>query len=357
MFLNIGKRLWLAALALWPVVGWGQPRIIQHPQNATVCVGEVATFTSETNSGFAGWYINGTVLEDFSPGGVDIEVMHSQDSTTIQTVTVTYNQIFNGLSVQLSLAVVGASPIDSPTVYLFYKSSQQFPVSGLNVVAINTTAYINWNAHSSNLTTEYLLGVYDRNNNPITNQTTNITYASFELPPRVDGTCQLLKLRVTANQCPKSNNSGFIQNEATTFTYREPDIDLVPAVAAIARFISNQGALASWTLDSGSAFQIVLTDLESGGQSIFNSTSPISYAPPLCDQPVDLNIAISPILCPDDPDFTHSDSISFTIPCPTTATEATEPETDVSGEHSGTQALYPSVLIIAAIIPMLKWQH
>ena len=61
MFMKVGKKWfgWLAALA--PVVGWGQPRIITNPENATVCVGEVAEFISEVNGQLYSWQFNDTI--------------------------------------------------------------------------------------------------------------------------------------------------------------------------------------------------------------------------------------------------------------------------------------------------------
>ena len=64
MFLNIGKRLWLAGLALVPVVGVGQG-VLVDPESVTVCLGEEALFTSSVVAGLSGWYINGIAISTF----------------------------------------------------------------------------------------------------------------------------------------------------------------------------------------------------------------------------------------------------------------------------------------------------
>ena len=41
---------WLVALALWPLMSWGQ-EILVHPRNVTVCVGESAVFMTRAIGG------------------------------------------------------------------------------------------------------------------------------------------------------------------------------------------------------------------------------------------------------------------------------------------------------------------
>ena len=352
MFLNIGKQfVWLAGLALCPMLGWGQEFLV-HPQSMTVCVGEKATFTSLTLGGVGvGWFINGVEVASFSLSeNVTVEIDSSLVDDGKRLSTLVFAPLtpvsYSGTNVSLTLFLLGGSPKHSELAYLFYKPNQQFKVTGLISEVNEGTAQFYWNKLESkfNLTTQYLFGVYDHDGNLLANQTTDSTQITYDLLPRADDACQYLEFRVTAEQCPDPE-SQFIQTEGATFVYREPDIDLSPAIAAIVRFLSNQAVRASWALDSDDAFQIVLTDLESGEQSIYNSTSPLSYRPPLCGKPVNLKVSMSPVECPDQLGFTQSEIIRFTIPCPTTATE---PETEVSGEYSGTQALYPSLPVLAA---------
>ena len=340
MFLSISKKQfgWLAGLALYPVVGVGQqPRFIIHPQSMTVCTGESAMFTVSAEADFVGqidWFINGVETyflpdEEQAQIGLSYSLMGKESNLTIG-----YNQTFNGITIKGGLP----GGVFSHNAYLSYKTNQQSLVAGLNPAISGTTALFKWDAHNSNFTTQYLFGVYDSDNNLITNQTTDTTYVSYDLPSKVNSTCQYLAFRVTVDQCPDSD-SGFIQTEGTTFIYTKPDVSHV-----IAQF-ANETVLVSWSSDSSSAFQIVVTDLESGEQTIYNGTSPFSYIPALCGQPTNLNISVSPAECADNPAFTHSDSISLTVNCPTTVTD----------QPSGTQASYPSVLLaVAAIIPMLK---
>ena len=356
MFTRVRGRLsgWLAGLALWSVLGFGQVEVIEHPQNMTVCVGEVATFSSETDGGLTGWFFNNTPLQNLPyDTGNQINVVETDtpDGTRIEELIVFFNATFNGLKVQSTVGEFGGSFVNSTTAYLFYKPNQQFPATGLIGAVKNGTAQIYWNAHNSNFTTQYLFGVYDHNNHLIVNQTVNATQISYDLP---DSACHRLTFKVTANQCPDPEN-GFIQTEGATIDYREPNIDISPVTA---EFNNNQTVLVSWAADGDGAFQIVVTDLGSGNQTAYNSTQPFSYMAAGCGQPVSLNVSVSPAECANDPAFTHSTTVSFTIPCPTTATEATEPtETEIPDQPSGTQAIYPSLLLaVAAIIPLLKWQ-
>ena len=325
MFMKVGKRFgWLAWLALAPVVGWGQV-IIEHPQNQTVCTGENAEFTSELDGGLSDWLLNG-IIRQISPFEAQVGVgeVSTPSGSTIERLIVFYNKALNGLKVQSFVQNSGnsAHEVNSTTAYLFYKPNQQFPATDLIGAVNNGTAQIYWNELKSefNLTTQYLIGVYDNNDNLVANQTTDATHASFELPPRANNTCQFLEFRVTAEQCPDPE-SPFVQKDKTTFFYREPDIDISPVTA---EFDDNQTVLVSWTPDGGNAFQIVVTDLGSGNQTAYNSTQPFSYMAAGCDQPISLNVSVSPAECANDPAFTHSATVSFTIPCPTIATSVAE---------------------------------
>ena len=353
MFMKVGKRFgWLAGLALCPVVGLGQV-IIEHPQNQTVCVGESAVFTSETDGGFPDWYFN-DIARPMLPPEISSYIhradgVNTKNGTTIESLIVNYNETFNGVGVWSTVLAFDNSglSVNSTAAYLFYETTQQFQVTGLIGAVNNDTAQIYWNAHNSNLTTQYFFGVYDHNNHLIANQTTDATHISYNLPPRANDTCQYLEFKVTANQCPDPEN-GFIQTEGATIDYREPNIDISTVTA---EFNNNQTVLVSWTPAAGSGAYWVSFD----GQGFDAGNPPFSYSPARCGE-YDLTFFVSPAECPDQPGFTYSDTISFTIPCPTTATEATE--TEIPDQPSGTQASYPSLLLaVAAIIPLLRWQH
>ena len=354
VFLNVGSKIF-GWLALYSVVGFGQIRIVEDPQDVTVCVGEDAKFMTETNGGggITTWFINGDLYDDLSLEKRNLlplsGIMITIEGTTLQTLTVRYNATFNGLGVQSGVVLTNGSSVRSNIAYLFYETNHQPRVTGLNATENDTTAEVYWNEPDSGLTTRYLFGVYDGNNNLVANYTSNTIHISYDLPPRVNDTCQYLEFRVTADQCP-GPDSEFIQTEATTFIYRKPDIEPVTAQ------FDNKTVQVYWPSDGNSTFWIVVTDLDSGTQSLIthNGTPPFSYTPAFCGQ-FNLNFEVSPAQCAEESAFTHSDSISFTIDCPTTVTET---ETVVTDHSSGTQASYPSLLLtIAAIIPLLKWQH
>ena len=339
MFKSVRGRLsgWLAVLAFWPVLGLGQEFLV-HPEDATVCIGEEAVFTvraiAEDDVSPIHWYINNIrydLLSSKERGLIEISSSFFIGTARRDIATLSYNEIFNELTVQCRLS--GSQIVHSNLAFLFYESNQQFPVTGLISTIDGTDAQLEWDEHNSNLTTQYLVGIYDYNNHLIANQTTNTTHINYDLSPRVNNACQHLEFRVTADQCPDPKN-GFVQNKAATFVHREPDIDLSPVTAELD---DNQAVLVSWTPDGDDTFWIVVTDLESGEQFQTAHGTPPYVHEKTCGK---LHIAVSPAQCADNPAFTHSTNIS--IDCPT----------------SGTQAIFPSMLlVIAAIIPLLKWLY
>ena len=345
-----GKKLigWLAALA--PVVGWGQPIIIEHPQDRTVCIGEVATFTSVTDGGSWSWVINGTVIQNLpAEKHVELDISFSvTNGATTQVLKFTkYDEFFDGAEVKSAVGIFGGSSVFSNPAYLSYKINQQSLVTGLSPTVTSTTAQFNWDKQGNH--THYIFGVYDGNNNQIANQTINTNHASFDLP---DNACRL-EFRVTAVDVQYPECPDIEQTRYSAYLYK---LDISPVTT---EFDNNQTVLVSWAADGDGAFWIDVTDLESGEQFTYNGTSPFSYTPTLCGQLTNLNVSVSPAQCANDPAFTHSATVNFTIPCPTTATEATEATvTETPDQPSGTQANYPSLLLaVAAIIPLLKWQH
>ena len=81
---------WLLLLA--PVLGWepGEPVIIRHPQNVTVCAGDVAVFSSETNYGYSGWEFNNVILQTLPPEQeilVDVDTATTLVGSTVETIT------------------------------------------------------------------------------------------------------------------------------------------------------------------------------------------------------------------------------------------------------------------------------
>ena len=350
MFMKFCKK-WLGCLAaLCPVVTWGQEFLV-HPQNVTVCVEESAMFESKVATSQIEWKFNNVSYADL-PSDITDDLMtenlvNTKENILVSKLIVKYDNNYNNSFVQL-IASRLLVPTDSRSdiAHLLYKTNQQFSVTGLTLTITGTTAQFDWNKRDSNLTTEYFIGVYD-SNHLIANQTTNTTYASFDLPPRASGTCQYLEFRFTANQCPDADSNGFVQNlyEATTFTYTNPDISPVTT-----QFDNNQTVLVSWSPDEVNAFRIIITDLDSGNdiQVTTEDDPPFNYTLKTCGQ-YNLKASVSPKQCADEPGFTHSDTISFTIPCPAT-------ETEPADQTSGALTNYPSLLLtVAAVIPLLKY--
>ena len=353
MFLNSSNKRfgWLVALALCPVVGWGQ-EIIEHPQGVTVCAGKVAVFRTETNGDVTSWIIDGMPLGDLPPETlhqIKISFMNTEYFSTIQTLAIDYNEAFNGLEVRSIVGSFSGSNVTSTAAYLFYETNQQFAVTGLPPTITNNTAQFHWIEPDSNQTTRFFFGVYDSNNNQLTNETTDATQISYGLPLRIDDACQQLEFRLTAvevqyPECPDVLE----QTHYSTYLYTNPNVSPVTA-----EFDNNQTVLVNWTPDGNAVYRIIFTDSHRGiVVLVYRNDPPFSHTLALCGQ-YNLKVAVSPVRCGAEPAFTHSDNISFTIPCPTTPTTATETETEITYEHSGASTIYPSLLAVVSIVPLL----
>ena len=330
---------WLAALALCPALGFGQV-ILVDPENATVCVGEVATFTSKTNGALTGWRVNSINIEGL-PIELDTDVGLINGTNTLVLKFTEYNELFDGAEVESVVGAFNGPSIASNPAYLFYEINQQSPAPGLDAIANDTAIQVSWDASEAEVRTQYLVSISNVTETPAVVSSPHYTY----LPESQD--CQWYEFLVTTHECFNATNQDTSQTTAASVRVAYPNISPVTA-----EFDNNQTVLVSWTPDGGSAFQIVVTDLGSGNQTVFNGTSPFSYIPAVCDQPISLNVSVSPAQCAGDPAFTHSATVSFTIPCPTTAT--TEPETETPDQPSGAQATLPSWLAVAAMVPLLR---
>ena len=174
MFLNIGNKRFvsLAALVLAPLVGFGQEiaRIIEHPQNATVCVEEAATFTSETYRGIMGWRLNGTSHSQLPPEvetELIMEGMNTQNGTRWEMLSINYDEIFNGTRVQSVVVGDGSGNLaNSSIAYLFYETNQQSPATGLTDTVNDTAIQIDWDASEAEVRTHYLISITDITETP-----------------------------------------------------------------------------------------------------------------------------------------------------------------------------------------------
>ena len=347
MFTNIGNKLfgWLAVLVLYPVVGWGQV-IIEPPRSTTVCAGESAFFSTETNGGYAGWLFNNVILQRLPPETerqMHVSVTTTHNGTSIDKLIVPYNETFNGSKIQSAVGLFGSpdSSMTSTAAYLSYETNQQYAVSGLTATINDTVAKFRWNMPNSNAMTRYLFGVYDRGNNPVySTGFLIINHTEYTYHFNQDNACHDLEFRVTGVEIQYPHCNDFKQTRYSAYYYMKPVMSSV-----IAEF-DNKTVLVSWVSDSDSAYQVSIDDLDRGGltQVAYVVDPPFDYTPQGCGQ-FNLNIAVSPAQCAEEPAFTHSASISFSIDCPTT------------GQNFGTQVSFLSLLLaVVAIIPLLKSQ-
>ena len=349
--LNGKKQLtgWLAGLALCPVVGWGQEelRFIRHPEDVMVCPDEVAEFSVIATGGHLTWGINGIGILSYP----EFNDFITRDQPVKGGVLSTFSiprlaEQITGFNNSLIYAQTVRYPfwILSNNATLVYKTNQQFQVTGLNITVTNTTAQFNWDGQGNH--THYIFGVYDDNNHQITNQTINITHASFDIP---DNACRL-EFRVTGVNVQYPECPDIEQTRYSAYLYTK--LDISPVTTEFND--NNQTVLVSWTPDGNGTVWVSVTDLDRGDAvQVKDDNSPFTYTLAVCGQ-FNLNVSVSPSECLDEPAFTYSGTIHFTIPCPTTTTEATETET--SGEHSGILALAPSSLpVIAAAATLIRY--
>ena len=342
MFLNIGKRLWLAVLTL-PLQGFGQ-EIIRDPQNATVCAGEEAFFESETDDGNAGWIINGINAEESLPDRGFIELLSriTSDFTTILTLKFKPTTPFSRNGIKIESVVINLDNLyeTSESAYLFYETNQKNPATGLTDTVNDTAIQIDWNA--SKVRTHYLVSITN-----ITETPDVVSFPQYVYFPESQD-CQWYEFMVTTHECFNTTNLDTNQTVAASIRVAYPNI------SPVSLEVSGDKVLVDWLSGDNSALAVVAS-LRNGSKTLMTHTGtlPFTYTATGCGQ-YNMNVAVSPAQCEGEPDFTQSASIGFTILCPTTPTE---PETEVTGESSGTLAMYPSLLAVAAIVSVSKWLY
>ena len=358
MFLNVGNKRfgWLAALVFWPVAGLGQePMIIRHPQDVIACSDEIAEFSVIVKGGHLDWSINGSAIINYPENSdfmINNQAVEGGFLSTLsipklsEQITGFNNSIIHAENVQNLVLIL------SENATLIYKTNPQSPVTGLPPTINDMAARFDWDEPDTNQTTRFFFGVYDANNNQITNQTTNANHISYDFSP----TCQQLEFRITAIEVQYPECPDIEQTRYTAYFHTKPNIAPVTA-----ELDNNRTVQINWTPNGSGAYLVSVTDMDrSEGIKATQDNPPFGYRLTGCGQ-YTLNVSVSPVECAGDPAWViYYANIGFTIPCPTTPTTvtSTEPEAEITDEHSGTQTISPSLLLaVAAVIPLLKWQH
>ena len=79
------------------------PEILQSPENQTVFLDQSAVFTCETDGGFSGWRINGTLLQTLPPEierDIKVSVSTTAEGSRVETLTIPARAEFNGTKIQ-----------------------------------------------------------------------------------------------------------------------------------------------------------------------------------------------------------------------------------------------------------------
>ena len=88
------------------------PEILRSPENQIVFLDQSAEFTYETDGGFSGWKINGTLLQDLPPeirSDLDVSVSSTTEGSTVETLTIPARAEYNGTNIQCLVLGFGGS--------------------------------------------------------------------------------------------------------------------------------------------------------------------------------------------------------------------------------------------------------
>ena len=214
-------RLWV--LTLCPVVGVGQ-EILVDPEDVTVCVGEVAEFTSVVRGPISSWRIDNTLLGDI---GNDVDQFIEQGATGLEDgstysflrfLPIAYTR-FNNSEVQSTVGSFNGSSETSNHAYLFYKTNHQSPVTGLNVTANDTVIQLNWDA--SEVRTRYLVSISGITETPVVVSSPQYVY----FPESQDWRWyEFMVTMVTTHECFNATNPDTSQTVAASVGVAYPGI-------------------------------------------------------------------------------------------------------------------------------------
>ena len=256
---------WLLLLAPVPVPGWepGEPIIIRHPQSVTVCAGDVAVFSSETDFGHSSWKFNDELLQRLPPEQeilVGVDLATTPAGSTVETITVKYNEFFNGIKIQAVVGEFRGSSEISPPAYLNYYP--QYPVANLTATASPTSVRLDWQPLRPGLATHYRVNVYSGavDNALVDSQTINTTHYTFSLFPGANDSCHDYRFRVSDDSFPDPyGNTSQLCFSAVTF--REP------ATVPVTLRFSGQEVQVSWIPAGDISYQVNIIHLNTGNQT------------------------------------------------------------------------------------------
>ena len=257
------------------------------------------------------------------------QICHAFRFTVMQGCSMD-NNYYNETSLpENTLTSVDASLVKPDTTH---------PVTGLIATANDTFIQLDW---ESSEVTRYLVSVSNITETPAIVSSPYYTY----FPESQD--CQWYEFVVKPHECFNATDPDTSRSKAASVRVAYPNI------SPVSLQLSGEEVLVDWL--SGNSDLAVIASLRNGSKTLMTHTGtlPFSYVATGCAW-YNLNVTVSPAQCEGEPDFTQSASIGFTILCPTTPTE---PETEVTGESSGTLAMYPSLLAVVAFIPVLKWLY
>ena len=90
------------------------PEILRAPEDTTVFLGQSAVFTCETDDGFTGWRINGTLREDLPPeihNDLSVSDTTTAEGTTVEELTIPARAEYNGTTVQCAVLAFDGSAV------------------------------------------------------------------------------------------------------------------------------------------------------------------------------------------------------------------------------------------------------
>ena len=96
--------------------------ILHAPENATVFLNRsVAVFTCISSGGYAGWKVNGKLIEELSPeleNAIEVQETNTPDGHRLENLTISTSTKFNGTRIQCVVQKEGEQEKVSKTATL-----------------------------------------------------------------------------------------------------------------------------------------------------------------------------------------------------------------------------------------------
>ena len=112
------------------------PEVLQHPDNVTVFLNQLAVFTCETDGGISGWRVNGIILQELPPAiRMDLEIIgaNTAEGTRLESLIIPARAEYNGTRVLCFVQELGGLFMESANVTLRIQGSYNYQCKLLKI--------------------------------------------------------------------------------------------------------------------------------------------------------------------------------------------------------------------------------